>query len=64
MDWACLLQNGTRLTLLASQRMWFSVKTLQVVVTAFFVLFQRALLLVAAATIVAFVGLANRGGGD
>ena len=52
------------LTLLAGQRLRFSVQTLQVVVAPLLVLLQRALLLVAPAAVVALVGLADGGGGD
>lgn len=52
------------LTLLAGQRLRFSVQTLQVVVAPLLVLLQRALLLVAPAAVVALVGFADGGGGD
>lgn len=42
---------------------WLVVQTLQVAVTAFTVLFQGALLLVAAATVTALVGLSYCRGG-
>lgn len=58
------LPNAAVPTLLAGQRLRFSVQTLQVVVAPLLVLLQRALLLVAAAAVVALVGLADCGGGD
>lgn len=62
--------SGTRqppddvLTWLAGQRPRLRVQTLQIAVAALLVLLQRALLLVAPAAVVAFVGLADCGGGD
>lgn len=55
---------GCAPTWLPGQGLRVSAETLQVVVTAFLVLLQSALLLVAAATVVTLVRFAHRGRGD